>query len=88
MSLANAANDVNDSDHHCNHVSTVHFEKSSIMEHSSTQHVHTECSQCIGIDFSKYKPNAMKLQKDQMTKYLNLHYSSFVSKITTPPPTI
>jgi len=88
MFLANAeTNDIDNSNHQCDHVQNIHITHPS-MGHSNMQHVHTECSQCLTIGFLKHISPKNNLQKNQLIAYLKMHYSSFVSRVTTPPPTI
>ncbi len=86
MSLANA--ETNDNlNHQCDNIQNIHITASS-MGHPNMQHVHTDCSQCLTIDFLKYIFPKSNLQKNQLTEYSGIHYSSFISRVTTPPPTI
>ena len=88
MSLANAeTNDIDSSNRQCDHMQNIHITVSS-MDHSTMQHVHAECPQCLSINFVKYISPKDNLQKNQLIAYLDIHYSSFISRVTTPPPAI
>lgn len=87
MSLANAEfkNSTNDINFQCSYLDGM---KASMSMEGPFNHEHADCAQCLAIS-SIDKLSETTTPKTTFSIFMSdVPYISFVSKITTPPPTI